>query len=433
MPYEAGSRLPGERASRLGHLDVLKSPLVRKLCESFEDTAASSTIPSASWELPPISTPLPLVFAVDGSLQIIENALPPHKTLAFVKTALLRVDRVALAAIDPLMPHPLALRELLIDSAMYHATAFPMRHVAVAGMTVYDAVRQVIFESVKDPTLQGEVMETLKWLAYEKWDGQSKNLPPFQCPHCDASTSMSFDNEVGPCDNCSKDVFLTDMLGFHLEMADDAAPDSIASSYMLVHETLMLFTGVRYFWEQNRTLLSDCLFLKDGPLAIRAQYSKLVAPIRRFFEAARSAGVEVCMVGQEKTGAFVEHLNLIGPHGPDHGVFLPGHDYIRSEVQHRPIAGDPYGLYTNYGAKVFTRFSERHQAVLTIPTGKHLRDPASADLIGAARIFATLPALLSSRFEGGLFPIELANNVASLSTYPSAKVLALFAQAAGTH
>ncbi len=234
-----------------------------------------------------MGTPLPLVFAVDGSLQIIENELPPHKTLAFVKTALLRVDRVALAAIDPLMPHPLAMRELLADSAMYHATAFPMRHVAVAGMTVYDAVRQVIFESVKDPTLQGEVMETLKWLAYEKWDGQSKSLPPFQCPHCDDSTSMSFDNELGPCDSCGKDVFLTDMLGFHLEMADDAAPNSIAGSYMLVHETLMLFTGVRYFWEQNRSLLSDCLFLKDGPLAIRAQYSKLVAPIRRFFEAAR--------------------------------------------------------------------------------------------------------------------------------------------------
>ena len=37
--------------------------------------------------------------------------------------------------------------------------------------------------------------------------------------------------------------------------------------------------------------------------------------------------------------------------------------------------------------------------------------------------------LLSSRYEGALFPIELANNIASLSTYPSAKVLAMFAEA----
>ncbi|GAI11437.1 unnamed protein product, partial [marine sediment metagenome] len=30
MPYKAGERLPAERASRLGHLDVLKSELVKK-------------------------------------------------------------------------------------------------------------------------------------------------------------------------------------------------------------------------------------------------------------------------------------------------------------------------------------------------------------------------------------------------------------------
>jgi hypothetical protein len=219
------------------------------------------------------------------------------------------------------------------------------------------------------------------------------------------------------------------MLGFHLEMAEDAAPDSIASTYMLIHETLLLFTGIRYFWDNNRAVLGDCLFLKDGPLSIRAQYSKLVQPIRRFLEAARSNGIAVCIVGQEKTGRFTEHLDLIAPHAPSSGIFVPGHDYIRTEVQHRPAHGNPYGKDTNYGAKVFVRFSPRHSAVLSIPTGEYNADPGVTDLIGAPRIFATLPDLLSSRFEGGLFPIELANNVASLSTYPSAKVLAMFADA----
>jgi hypothetical protein len=36
--------------------------------------------------------------------------------------------------------------------------------------------------------------------------------------------------------------------------------------------------------------------------------------------------------------------------------------------------------------------------------------------------------ILSNRFEGALLPIELANNIASLSTYPSAKTLELFAE-----
>jgi hypothetical protein len=348
MPYEAGPHLPAERASRLGHLDVLKSPLVRKFCDDFEYTTTSRAPPAAQWQcVPSGGTPLPLVFAVDGSLQVIEGETPPHKALAFVKTALLRVDRVALQSIDRHLPHPYALRDLMADSALYHATVFPMRHVSVPGMTVYDAVRHGIFESVSDASLEGEPLETLKWLAYEKWDGQQKGLPPFECPHCGSDrATLPHDSERGPCPTCGEELLLTDMLGFHLEMADEAAPDSVASAYMLIHETLLLFTGIRYFWEHNRKTLANCLFLKDGPLAIRAQYSKLVAPIRRFLQAARAGGIEVCMVGQEKSGAFVDHLSLVGPAAPEGHLFIPGHKYIREEIQHRPVAGAPYGKDT---------------------------------------------------------------------------------------
>jgi hypothetical protein len=42
MPYNAGTRLPGERASRLAHLDVLKSELVNKLIKSYESNTLSA-------------------------------------------------------------------------------------------------------------------------------------------------------------------------------------------------------------------------------------------------------------------------------------------------------------------------------------------------------------------------------------------------------
>jgi hypothetical protein len=45
------------------------------------------------------------------------------------------------------------------------------------------------------------------------------------------------------------------------------------------------------------------------------------------------------------------------------------------------------------------------------------------------RILATLPGMISSRHENALIPIEMANSIASLSTYPSAQVLKLFADA----
>ncbi len=434
MPYKAGERLPAQRASRLGHLDVLKSELVKKLCKSFEDPVQSPVTTTCTWEaIPSKEEPLPLVFGVDGSMQVIESETPPHKALAFIKTALMRLDQIALSSIDKESPHPFELRDILADSALYHATVLPLRYVIIPGMSVYDAVRQTIFESVKDASLDGEPFETLKWLIYQKWDKkENRDLPYFECPHCEyQKTTLTFDSDVGQCANCKGKLNVTDMLGFHQEMAQDSAPETVATAYMSIHETLLLFTGVRYFWEKKKKVLSNCLFVKDGPLSIRAQYSKLVAPIRRFLAFARDQGCHVHIIGQEKTGAFAEHLQLIGNSAPIQSLFIPSNQYIKEQIQHRPNRGAPYGKDTNYGAKVFVRINHYHQMVLNIPTGEHVENPTLSNLIGAERIFATLPTVLSSRFEGALLPIELAHDVASLSTYPSAQILKIFAETRG--
>jgi len=69
--------------------------------------------------------------------------------------------------------------------------------------------------------------------------------------------------------------------------------------------------------------------------------------------------------------------------------------------------------------------------VINIPVVEYKEDDqfpsTTEDFVGFNRIMATLPGLLSHRFEGALLPVELANGVASLSSYPSAAVLKVFA------
>jgi hypothetical protein len=435
MPYPAGNRLPGERASKLGHLEVLKSGLVNRLCESFENPESTSEPTNVAWEaIPSTGTPLKIVFGVDGSMQPISLETQPYKELAFVKTALLKVDSAALAKVDRKNPNPFALRDIMADSALYHATVFPLKNVTIPGRSVYNAIREIIFDSIKDPSLNGYPLETLKWIAYEKWNAQPRELPPFGCPHCNEDVAtLSCDSEEGSCSNCGGHLFLTDMLGFHLAMAEDSAPQDVAMSYMAVHETLLLFTAIRYFWQERRESLARCLFVKDGPLSIRAQYSKLVNPIRRFLSHAKDSGYSVHLIGQEKTGKFHDHLQIIGRDVPPGCLFIPNNLYIKREVNHSPDSGTPYGKDTNYGIKVFVKLDDYHKMVLNIPTTEnilnpYLVSPKLEDLIGAANIFATLPELLSYRHEGGLLPVELANGVASLSTYPSARILKMFAE-----
>ena len=438
MPYQKGSRLPQERASKLGHLEVIQCPLVQKLCQNFEDPDYTPESSKAVWtDLPKNGKELKIIFSSDGSLQTIEYPQPPYKAIAFVKTALMKLDQQAISKLDKETPNPFALRDMMERAALFHSTAFPLRHVLIFGKTIYQTVREIIYESVKDSglndALDGAMMDTLKWIAYEKWSPKPKtHLEEFGCPHCHQNVAtLPFDEEKGNCPNCNGEIFITDLFGLHLSMQEDFAPNQVASDYMAVSETLMIFTPIRYYWENNRETLRDSLMVKDGPLSLRATLAKLSAPIRRFFKFAHESGFDIAMIGQEKTGAFFEHLQLIGANAPSGSIFIPDNSYVRNEVQHSNLAGI-YGVDTNYGAKTFIKYSDYHKMVINIPTGERgefVENPSISNLIAVDNIIATLPKILSNRYEGALLPIELANGIASLSTYPSAKALELFSEA----
>jgi len=192
MPYQAGNRLPGERASKIGHIEVINSPLVQNLCKNFQDPDNNiSERLNNNWQpLPTDGEERKIIFSSDGSIQIIEQKHPPYKAIAFIKTALLKMDQFAINKIDRSSPHPFAIRDLLKESALFHATAFPLRNVITPGKTTYNSIREILFESIKDKgyndSLDGSMMETLKWIAYEKWlDKPKQQLDKFGCPYCD--------------------------------------------------------------------------------------------------------------------------------------------------------------------------------------------------------------------------------------------------------
>lgn len=441
MPYAQGSNLPGERASKLGHLAVVNSEWVKSLVEDFEESEQAGEDPSSTvWKefLPASSIPLRNIWAVDGSFVSVSSDGKPPKEMAFIKTALLIIDKLRLDAVNKEQPHPLLLQDILKDSAIFHATVFPLKNVRTSLGTNYDAIRHIVYDSMKVDE-NGAFYETLKWIAYRKWEGSdSVSSPAFECPHCHSKieNGLPFDSDTGVCPKCNGEVFLTDMLGFHLDMDEESAPDSVGSAYMLIMEHLMLFTAVRLIWgHTDKSLVSESLFIKDGPLTLRSQYSKLIPNIRMFLEFAKQQQRPLHIVSQEKSGSFFDHLASIARFAPPHERgqnlhFAPlSHDYVRREVHRSPDLANPYGKRTNWGEKVYVKVDPANYLVLNIPTGNYVDSgefPSAGDLIGLDRILATLPSLVSSKFEGALFPIELANGVASMSSYPSAKILERF-------
>lgn len=431
MPYQGG-RLPAEYASKLGHLEVLNSNLVNELCRSFESqNEINQNEPPESTTWPEGEEACDIIFGVDGSFQSIQSDGFPKKELSFVKTAMLRLDIPAIKQLDPHFPHPLRIRDILRESAVYHATVFPLRNISSSRMNLYDTIRQIIFDSLRDPSLDKEIYETAKWLFFEKWD-TPREMPLFDCPYCrKISARVAPDADHGICGNCQREVLFTDVFGFHIELGEDYASGLLSTNYMSIHETLLLFTGIRYFWENHRSMLSNVLFVKDGPLYLRSHFTKLINPIRRFIQFAADKGVQINIVGQEKSGVFFDHLEEICHQMPNKSVIIPNNQYIREEIQKVPMGIDPYGFTSNYGAKLLLKYDDYHHMVINIPTGRFVANPTENDLIGYQKIMATLPTIFSAQHQGGLVPIELAHGVASLSTYPSARIMKLFAEDLG--
>jgi hypothetical protein len=198
------------------------------------------------------------------------------------------------------------------DSAIFHTTVFPLKSVRTRLGSNYDAVRHIVRDSLKLDE-NGAFYETLKWIAYNLWAAAPTNSPAFNCPHCnEIIDGLSAGADAAACPSCGDHVFLTDMLGFHLDMDEESAPESVASSYMLAMEHLMLFTAIRIFWNHtDKKLVSETLFIKDGPLTLRSQYSKLIPNIRTFLRHSKDEKRPIHVIGQEKTGAFRDHLDSI--------------------------------------------------------------------------------------------------------------------------
>ncbi|WP_227106155.1 hypothetical protein [Chromobacterium rhizoryzae] len=441
MSFEKGLRLPGQAASKLGHLSVIESDWVKALVEDFESPEKMIADPAGTlWETFNSDgiKPLRNIWATDGSFVAVTTEQKPPKEVAFVKTALLMLDQTRLESIDKEHPHPLLLREILTGSGIQHATVFPLRNVRTSKGSNLLTIRHIVRDSIKVDQ-NGAFYETLKWLAYRKWDpAWYSPSPGFACPCCgeEIKEGLPYDADEMSCPFCEGKVFLSDVWGFHLEMDEDSAPDSVASGYMLVMEHLMLFTAIRLMWHHtDKQLVSDTLFIKDGPLTLRSQYSKMVPNIRDFFEYVKQQQRPVHVIGLEKSGKFRDHLSSIVRFAPPQERGEPmtfaalSHAYVRREVNRAPELNTPYGLRTNWGEKLYVKVDPGLYMVLNVPVGEYQEDinkPLDINLIGLQRILATIPGIVSHSYEGALYPVALADGIASMSSYPSAAILQKF-------
>jgi hypothetical protein len=190
---------------------------------------------------------------------------------------------------------------------------------------------------------------------------------------------------------------------------------------------------IRTLLDVKPAVLREILLIKDGPLA----FFGVVAPLRKPMHELMAYLAEmdngqplVCLVGLEKSGAFVDHAALIESDLERGHCLLLDNDYIYKYIQ----PGDPntqaFGFNTYYGSKVIYKNDRGDIFVATIPTRVYKNSFNLGDLLNAAEVLQVVGELRCSMYDNALLPVVLANRLVSLADVPSSEILKRFVKTA---
>lgn len=427
MAYPSSGRLPIEKASKLGHIKVIQEPRIQRLIEAFEriDGDEPEMVGELSGHINfDSANEIRYVVAIDGGESAIPNAVSSHKKIAFITAGAVILDRRRIAAMkdNPILD-PRDLAHELQESQNVIATVLPLAGIAIPHETVVDTIRKTVDDTLR---MYG-LYDTLRFLISREWLDSYEMQEHMACVSCSREFTLPRSRLQFSCPHCDAQHTLSDYLTIAQGPPYDWAAEEAASSLRTILETLTLFDFYRIF--RDSPVLGRTLFVKDGPLLLRAQLSRLVEPIRAFLRYLHDHGRPTYLVGVEKTGALVDHIPLIRQVLLEPGdFFLPSVRYLHERIQGVPFGQASYRNRVQYGCKIVTRLSADHVVAFNVPTGDFLIDPRPADLYGFQPSMSVLSQMVSHSFENALVPLVLANEAVSLSMTPSSDILEQFAQ-----
>lgn len=428
MAYTSSGRLPIERASKLGHIKIIEEPRIQRLLEVFESTSdiGKPTFGEVSGRLDLASSgELENVVAVDGSQACIPNVILNHKRIGFVTVAAVFLQRSEIKALkeNPIVD-PRVLARKMEENTKTLAAAVPLGGLVVPGESVITTLRNTIDEIFRYTGLY----KTLQFLVSREWLHEYGMEEHMDCISCGESFQLPRSTLAFECPSCKTRHTLSDYLQLVAAAPEDWAKEEVVISLRNVLETLLLFSFI-VLYKDRPTVLRRTLFIKDGPLLLRAHLSRLVQPIREFITFLTENDRKLHLVGIEKTGDLVDHLPFIRDVLVEPGdYFLPSVRYLHEQIQGVPFAEEVYRNRVQYGNKIVVRLGQDHTLAANVPTGEFKVSPSLSDLLGVEESMGLLAELTSYSYENALIPLVLANRVASISMSPSGDILEAFAR-----
>lgn len=452
MPYENEFASYGP-LRRLAESERVQELLRRQRVEresGISDGGAS--LPRFSFEDIEHSTWQPdLVLAIDGSHheETVENGFPGAE-VSYITVAAVLLDMAKVRKLDQHRPvDPVKFRKT--EQAASVDSALPGCNVVIdEEASAKSSLRKVLYETLKgERAFPGceSLLDTYQALLRYK---PRRSRRQQRCPH--KENCISEDREYKRGDGvytCScrleRDLYSTDALRIHERMAPAGSNGDIFSEIMQVLERLWVVHVLRSLEQKGwLSTLSRLAVVIDGPLAVFGQPAWLSQAIAQ--ELARinkkalqeTGGPGLLMVGVEKSGLFVNHLQQLdtNEHGiegvlPKREAFLISDAYIKQNI----IFSDSdktYGQHTYFGRKFFYKTASGASIVASVPfLNEDHRDMNRAEPDQFPRLkdaLALLDQLASSRYPNSLAPLISAHAEAAIPLNLGEKILAEIAR-----
>ncbi len=433
-------RKPFERASSINHSQIMQNEFVINFLENcdlpkydLENINYPKGNPINKNEAKKIRN----IITIDGGYsETFINKGFPSTSLAFFNFGALLINAEDLESLDKAnIINPEDLKRLKEINKI--SLAIPAKNVLIKGSSDFsEGVRKIIYEfftSSHSSAVSNEtLMDVLEWLMLEKWEGTKNIIPIDFCPNKDCNSKKTIFNEGEDkviCSECGKEIYLTDYFRFHELINEPNGASGIFGYLSSLIEQVLMVQIIKYIYDNNKTYLSNVLFIKDGPLAFFGQTFRLHIPMRNLIN--HLFGVQgsnenlINMVGLEKSGPFVEHAFFIKEKLERNHYYILTDEYIRKYIVPQNTS-TVYGDNTYYGWKIIYKTSASDVLVLSIPVNVYNGNPSKDNFANIDRVLGVLDKMRCNMYENSIVPLALINKLVSISEYPSSNILEKF-------
>lgn len=451
MPYQ------GERAHRLGHVDMARAEHISKKMEGWQISHSRPSTPSQVTSLcRPVDTlaggglsdGVKFALSVDGSDTEVEATREyPSVKVGYLRIAgsFVDLEKVAESGQQGPFVDPSMLRSSHRSSSFQ--AVLPGSGLAAPGLTGERTWRNEVTDFLVGTAIDAGSSTSLAdaLLSIHGQPGSpATTLPVRRCPECEERLDPPAQIPLtgGSCPRCTGDLLVADVIRSSDEYTEIGSNLSPLTRLMLLSERLVVIGFLETIYRAPNMsaldLFARTIYVSDGPLALMGTSAPLKRRIQEYhaglFQWTTGQSTPgPFIVGIEKTGAFAEHAEQIRDLIPEGHVMALTNSYI-NRITGRPQSNH-YGTDEFYGRRFLYRTSTGNVLVITVPPrvgvapyeGAGCEDIASYPTLRP--ICEVLDRVETRLYPNSVIPIALAHSSASLPLGVGTSVLTAMAQA----